>query len=48
MNMDQVRMMKREGMEFGIHDYDHYWMKRLKNKNLARISGQRLMFLAMW
>lgn len=48
MNMDQVRMMKGEGMEFGIHGYDHYWMNRLKKEELGRISGQRLMFLAMW
>lgn len=42
MNMDQVRMMKREGMEFGIHDYDHYWMKRLKKEELREDIGTAL------
>lgn len=29
MSMDQVRLMQREGMCFGIHGYEHYWMNRL-------------------
>ncbi len=42
MNMDQVRMMKREGMEFGIHGYDHYWMNRLKKEELREDIGAAL------
>ncbi len=42
MNMDQVRMMKGEGMEFGIHDYDHYWMNRLKKEELREDIGAAL------
>ena len=36
MNADQIRLMQREGMCFGIHGYDHYWMNRLSPEELAR------------
>jgi peptidoglycan/xylan/chitin deacetylase (PgdA/CDA1 family) len=26
MNMDQIKLMKKHGMYFGIHGYDHYWL----------------------
>jgi len=29
MKIEQVAHMRREGMCFGIHGYDHYWMNRL-------------------
>lgn len=29
MSMDQIKTMKRHGMDFGIHGYDHYWMNHL-------------------
>lgn len=34
MNMDQIRFMKRSGMEFGLHGYEHYWMNRLTDDEL--------------
>lgn len=36
MNMDQIKMMKRYGMEFAIHGYDHYWMNHLTEQSLAK------------
>lgn len=36
MNMDQIKMMKRHGMEFAIHGYDHYWMNRLTEQCLTK------------
>lgn len=30
MSLDQVKLMQREGMVFGIHGYEHYWMNRLE------------------
>lgn len=35
MNMDQIKTMKRHGMEFGIHGYDHYWMNHLTEEELV-------------
>jgi len=29
LNLDQIKMMKRCGMSFGIHGYDHYWLEHL-------------------
>lgn len=34
MSMDQVELMQREGMCFGIHGYEHYWMNRLSAEEL--------------
>ena len=34
MNMDQIRTMRRHGMTFAIHGYDHYWMNRLTESAL--------------
>lgn len=34
MNIEQIRMMKRHGMEFAIHGYDHYWMNQLTEQQL--------------
>lgn len=36
MNFEHVALMKREGMCFGIHGYDHYWMNRLTPEELAK------------
>lgn len=36
MNLDQVRLMKQQGMDFGIHGYDHYWMNRLEGDALKK------------
>lgn len=36
LSRDQVSLMKRSGMEWGIHGYDHYWMNRLEKNELAR------------
>lgn len=35
LSMDQVKMMKRMGMMFGIHGYDHTWMNRMSPAVLA-------------
>lgn len=32
MNTDQVRCMRSEGMFFGLHGYDHYWLGNLPEK----------------
>ena len=42
MSMDQVRFMKREGMEWGIHGYEHYWMNRLSDQALREDIGNAL------
>lgn len=34
MTREQVEFMKRSGMEWGIHGYDHYWMNRLSTEEL--------------
>ena len=36
LSMDQVRLMARHGMEWGIHGYDHYWMNRLEPAELKK------------
>ncbi len=33
---DQMKLMKREGMYFGVHGYDHYWMNRLEPSALKK------------
>ena len=35
MSFDQIKLMKREGMCFGIHGYEHYWMNRLEQRELV-------------
>lgn len=42
MNMDQIRTMKRHGMSFAIHGYDHYWMNRLSESALRKDLNQAL------
>lgn len=42
MNIDQIRTMKRHGMIFGIHGYDHYWMNRLSEEALKNDLTQAL------
>lgn len=45
MSMDQVKMMNKCGMEFGIHGYDHYWMNRLTPDELKMdIENAQLVF----
>lgn len=36
MSREQVALMKRSGMEWGIHGYDHYWMNRLTTQELEQ------------
>ncbi len=36
MSMEHIRLMKQEGMEFGIHGYDHYWMNKLTEAELIK------------
>ncbi len=42
MSMDQVKMMKKHGMSWGIHGYDHYWMNRLDSYVLQQDISQAL------
>ena len=42
MSMDQIRLMASEGMEWGIHGYDHYWMNRLEGPQLEKDIEQAL------
>lgn len=34
MNMEQIHLMKKCGMTFGLHGYEHYWMNRLTDTEL--------------
>jgi hypothetical protein len=36
MSMDQVKLMKKNGMYFGIHGYDHYWLGLLNAQDMKR------------
>ncbi len=31
MNLDQMKLMKNEGMHFAYHGYDHYWMNHIND-----------------
>lgn len=42
MNMDQIRTMRRHGMAFAVHGYDHYWMDRLPEQALRKDLTQAL------
>lgn len=35
MNMDQIKTMKRHGMDFAIHGYEHYWMNHLSENEFV-------------
>jgi len=34
MSIEQVRLMKSEGMHFGIHGYDHYWLGEMNKEEM--------------
>ena len=36
LNYDQMLFMKRSGMFFGIHGYEHYWMNKLQPEELSQ------------
>lgn len=36
MSLDHVKLMKKSGMTFAYHGYDHYWMNRLSETELVR------------
>lgn len=36
MNRDQIRQMKRDGMFFGIHGYEHYWLANLETEQMEK------------
>lgn len=36
LNYDQMMLMKKGGMYFGIHGYDHYWMNKLTQAQLQQ------------
>lgn len=44
MNMDQIKCMKRDGMYFGIHGYDHYWLGKLENEKMKEDINKALRF----
>lgn len=35
LNYDQMKLMKNQGMFFGVHGYDHYWMNKLDHDALV-------------
>lgn len=42
MSYDQVRFMKREGMFFGVHGYDHYWLGKMDRESMQKDIKQAL------
>lgn len=44
MNMDQIKCMKKDGMYFGIHGYDHYWLGKLENEKMKEDINKALRF----
>lgn len=42
MDMDQVRTMKKHGMSFGFHGYEHHWLNRLTESELREDIAQGL------
>ncbi|GHV14989.1 hypothetical protein FACS189491_11810 [Spirochaetia bacterium] len=36
MSMDQIKVMKKQGMYFGIHGYDHYWLGLMDTEAMKR------------
>jgi hypothetical protein len=36
MSMNQIKVMKKYGMSFGIHGYDHYWLGLLNNEDMKK------------
>lgn len=36
LNRDQMKLMQRHGMFFGVHGYDHYWLNHLSEDELQR------------
>ena len=34
MSYDQIKLMKKQGMFFGIHGYDHYWLGKLDKEHI--------------
>lgn len=34
MNYEQMKLMRRAGMFFGLHGYDHYWLNKLSTEEL--------------
>lgn len=42
MNRDQIRQMKNDGMFFGIHGYEHYWLGNLETDQMKQDIGKAL------
>jgi peptidoglycan/xylan/chitin deacetylase (PgdA/CDA1 family) len=36
MNFDQMKCMKKSGMHFGLHGYDHYWLGDLEENHMKK------------
>ena len=34
MNMEQIKLIKKYGMYFGIHGYDHYWLGKMDKEKM--------------
>lgn len=44
MSYDQIKFMSSEGMSFGIHGYDHYWLGNLTKEEMERDIAKALQF----
>lgn len=47
MDVEQIRCMKRNGMHFGSHGYDHYWLGSLDSQRQKIEIEKSLKFLAL-
>ncbi|MFB9276312.1 polysaccharide deacetylase family protein [Cohnella cellulosilytica] len=36
MNFEQIRLMKRSGMDFAVHGYEHYWLGKLTQREMKK------------
>ncbi|AIQ15147.1 polysaccharide deacetylase [Paenibacillus durus] len=36
MNFDQMKLMKKSGMHFAVHGYEHYWLEKLNDQEMQK------------
>lgn len=46
MSYEQVKLMKKEGMYFGIHGYEHYWLEKLSQLEMEKDISKSLDFFS--
>lgn len=46
MNYNQMKCMKKDGMFFGVHGYDHYWMNKLTPEELKKDIDKGLEYMS--